>query len=238
MKKVLLINPVKNSLASNKNILDRDNLLIFTAATAAEALRIHQEEMVDLFVAELDLPDMGGDVLCSRIRNDQALRKVSVILVCSDTPTEVRRAESCGANARLLKPVTPEQLSDSVGKFLAVPTRQDYRVLVRVQVYSERGMTVLFCSSRNISVSGLLIETDGLLSAGDRISCMFFLPGLRQVTAIGEVIRAARLTRTMNQYGIRFITLNPQSQAEIENFVSTGASAEPSGHSGAPLPIH
>jgi len=61
---------------------------------------------------------------------------------------------------------------------------------------------------------------------------------VRQVTAIGEVILAARLTRTMNQYGIRFISLNPQSQVEIENFVSTNASAEPCGRSGAPSSFH
>ena len=220
MKKILLINPVTESLARDKNILDRDDLRIFTATTAEEGLSIHREEMVNLLLTELDLPDMGGDELCSRIRQEQALRRVSVIVVCRDLPEEIKRAESCGANARLLKPVTREQLDDCVGKLLSVPMRQDCRVLIRAQVYSERGATTLFGTSRDISVSGLLLESDGLLAVGDRISCMFFLPGASQISAVGEVVRTTRLSRIMNQYGIRFISLYPQVHTELENFVA------------------
>jgi len=225
MKKVLLINPVSDSLARDKNILNRDELQIFTATTAEEGLSIHREEMVNLLLTELDLPDMGGDVLCSRIRQEQALKRVSIIVVCRDTPEEIARAESCGANARLLKPVKPEQLDDCVGKLLTVSSRQNYRVLVRAQIHSGRGATTLFCASNNISVSGLLIESDGLLAVGDRISCMFFLPGASQITAVGEIVRTTRLSRIMNQYGVRFISLKPQFQTEIENFVVANAPA-------------
>ena len=223
MKKILLVNPVKNALAMDKNILDRAELRIFTATTADEALRIHREERVDLLLTELDLPDMGGDVLCFRIRQEDAVGKVAVILVCSDSPGEIERVARCGANAWLLKPVGPSQLSDCVGKLLAVPLRQAWRVLVRVQVYGELGTTTLFCTSRNISVSGLLIETDGILAVGDRISSMFFIPGGCQISAVGEVTRAVRLTRLTNQYGIRFISLSPQSRTEIEKFVAANA---------------
>jgi CheY-like chemotaxis protein len=225
MKKILLVNPASDSLARDKNILAREELRIFTAATAEEGLRIHREETVNLILTELDLPDMGGDALCSCVRQEEALKKVSIVVVCRDTAEETARAKSCGANARLLKPVKPEQLQECVGKFLDVPTRQDCRVLVRAQVYDERGATVLFGTSRNISVSGLLIESDDLLAVGDRISCMFFLPNASQITAVGEVVRTARLSRIMNQYGIKFISLKPQFQREIENFVAASAPA-------------
>lgn len=220
MKKALLINPDGDSLAWYKDILDRDDLRIFTAATAEEGLRIHREEKVNLLITELDLPDMGGDELCARIRRNSALMKVSVIIVCRDMPAEIRRADTCGANARLLKPVTPEQLDDRLGKLLAVPPRQDCRVLVRTQVYGERGATTLFCTSRNISVAGLLLECDDFLAVGDRISCMFFLPGQKQISAVGEVTRAARTSRIMHQYGVRFVSIYPHVRKEIEEFVT------------------
>ena len=225
MKKVLLINPVGAYLARDKNILDRNELQIFTATTAEEGLRTHRDEMVDLILTELDLPDMGGDVLCSRIRQEHEFKKVSIIVVCRNMPAEIARAENCGASERLLKPVTPEQLDACLGRLLTVPARQNYRVLVRVQVHGVRGTTTLFCPSTNISVSGLLIESDGLLAVGDRISCMFFLPGACQITAVGEVVRTSRLSRVTNQYGIRFISLKPRFQAEIENFVAANAPA-------------
>jgi CheY-like chemotaxis protein len=220
MKKLLLINPDKDSLALEKTILERGDLQIFTAVTAEEGLDIHRKEKVDLLLTELELPDQGGDVLCFRIRRERSLRKVSLAVICRDIPEEFARAEKCGANAVLVKPVKPEQLNDCVGKLLSVPPRRDCRVLVKAQVYGGHGATTLFCASRNISVAGLLIESEDLLAVGDRISCMFFLPGASQITAVGEIVRAARMSRIANQYGIRFISLYPQMQTEIEKFVS------------------
>jgi CheY-like chemotaxis protein len=225
MKKVLLINPDSDSLASCKNVLDRDELRIFTATTAEEGLRIHREERVDLIITELALPVMGGDMLCARIRQEYALRKVSLVVVCRDVPEEIARAKSCHANARLLKPVTPEELVACVGKLLAVPKRRSCRVLVRAQLCDERGETTLFGVAHNISVAGLLIESDDLLAVGDRIACLFFLPDARPINAVGEVARAVRQSRIMTQYGIRFIHLYPQVRSEIENFVAANTMA-------------
>ncbi len=207
------------SLARDADILERADLRIFTATLAQEALRIHREEQVDLLVTDLDLPDMAGDELCSRIRQEEELRNVSVILVCSDTAEEIERTGSCGANACLLKPVEPSRLNEGIVKFLEVLPRRDYRIIVRIQVYGERGNLMLFCTSLNISVSGLLIETDGLLAQGDRLSIMFFLPDASQITAVGEVVRTERVRSMQHHYGIRFISMSPQHQAEIEQFV-------------------
>ncbi len=224
MKKVLLVNPGRDPLAYKK-LLDRDGLRIFTATTAEEGLRMHREEMVNLILIELDLPDMGGDSLCSLIRQEQSLRKVSIIVVCRDTPEEIERAEHCGANARLLKPIKPEKLDDCLSKLLSVPKRLDCRVLVRAQLYDERGVTTLFGTSQNISVSGLLIESDDHLAVGDRTSCVFYLPDVRKITAVGEVVRTTRLSRITKQYGIRFVYLYPDVKAEIENYVALNAAA-------------
>jgi CheY-like chemotaxis protein len=225
MKKVLLVSPVGSTLVRYKHILVRDGLRIFTAATAEEGLRIHREETVDLILTELDLPDEGGDALCSHIRREQALRKVSIIVVNKNMPEEIARAKGCGANARLLIPIKPEQLKKCIGQLLNIPPRHDCRVLVKTQRYCNRGANTLFGTSRNISVSGLLIDSDDLLAVGDRISCTFFLPGPRRITAIGEVIRATRTSRIMNQYGIKFVHLYPQMQAEIEQYIASTQAA-------------
>jgi CheY-like chemotaxis protein len=226
MKKVLFVTSDTHSLTSYRNILDREDLRMFTATTYEEGLRIHREESVDLVITDLDLSGMGGNVLCGRIRQDQSLMKVSIIVVCGDTPDEIERAETCGANERLVKPVKPEDLKDSVGKLIAVANRRDCRVLVRAQVYGgEDGTRTFFGTSRNISVSGLLIESDGLLAVGDRISCMFFLPGEIKISGVGEIVRVARLSRLEYQYGIRFVSLYPEVQAELQNFVALNEAA-------------
>ncbi len=225
MKKVLLINPSRDSLVTYRTILGRDDLKIFTATTAEEGLMIHRREKADLLLLELDLPDMGGDELCARIREEHELRKVSVIIICRDLPDEIVRADNCGANARLVRPFKLAQLDECVGKLLAVRARQDCRVLVKVQVSGERGAGTLIGTTRNISLTGLMIESDELLSVGDRISCTFLLPDANRITTTGEVIRATRKARMLNQYGIRFISLDPESRAAIECFIAADAPA-------------
>ena len=182
-------------------------------------------EKVDLIIADIDLPDMAGDLFCFSIRKEPPLRNVAVIIVCRNKPEEILRASSCGANEFLVKPVTPDQLDRCVGRLLAVPTRQNCRVLVRAQVYGEHGTTTLFCKTCNISVTGLLLESDGHLAIGDRISCMMFLPGGNQITAVGEVVRILRLSKITYQYGIRFTSLYPQDRADIETFVAANSHA-------------
>lgn len=220
MKKVLLINPDTTSLARYSTILDRDDIEIFTATTARDALSIHHLEQVDLLLVLLNLPDMGGDELCVRIRQEQVLRKVSVIIICRDKPEEIARVENCGANACLVRPFKLAQLDECVGTLLAVRERHDCRVLVRVQLFDEQGSAALLGTTANISVSGLMVKSDEHLEVGARVSCMFLLPSSSRITTIGEVVRTTRKSRGLNEYGIRFISLDPRSREEIEQFIA------------------
>lgn len=226
MKKVLIIDPSSDSPTWGKNILCRADLCTFTAATAEEGLRIHREKMVDLVITELDLPDMGGEVLCSTIRKEQSLTRTSIIIVCENMPEAVRRARRCGANEQLLKPVDPEQLDDCIGKLLAVSTRKDYRVFFKSHISTDHGLRNVFGSTINISVSGLLVEADDPLTVGSIIPCTFGLPGGRQISAVGEIARFTRLVSRANLYGIRFVSINPNDQMEIERFVAANVPAK------------
>ncbi len=224
MKKIIIVNSIQAFLERDKSILNRADFRVYTATSGNEALRIHREEKADLIVADLDLPDMGGDVLCSLVRQESTIRHVSIILVCRDIPEELARASSCGANAWVTKPVRPEQLVESVGQLLAVSLRRGYRVLLKAKVKGERESEPFFCTSHNISVSGILLETDKILEPGDCISCSFFLPGSQQIVADGEVVRLERKPDGSCHYGVRFINLAPDCRDAIEWFIAQAAS--------------
>ncbi len=224
MKKIIIVNSTHAFLERDKSILNRADFQIFTATSGEEALRIHREDRANLIVVDLDLPDMGGDGLCSRVRNESAIRNVSIILVCHDVLEELERVSTCGANAWVTKPVRPEQLVESVGQLLAVSLRRGYRVLLQARVRGERESTSFFCTSHNISVSGILLETDKPLDPGDGITCSFFLPGSRQIVVDGEVARCEKKPDGVCHYGVRFIDLAPNSREEIERFIAQVAS--------------
>lgn len=221
MKKILLVNSVVAFHDRNEGLLNRSEFRILTALTGEEALRVHREERADLIVAELNMPGMQGDELCAQLRREREIKNVSVILVCGDTPENRARVAQCGANAWVAKPINPERLLESIGQLLAVSTRKGYRVLLKVHVHGERECAPFFCTSHNISATGILFETDKLLNQGDRITCTFFLPGACQIAADGEVVRSVKVPDGSVHYGVRFTDLSPQYRAAIEGFVAS-----------------
>lgn len=220
MKKILLVNAVIAFHDRNKSLLNRSEFQVLTAITGKEALQVHRQERVDLIIAELNMPDMQGDELCAQLRMEKDLKNVSVILVCGDTPEDRARVDQCGANAWVTKPINPEKFLESIVQLLSVSARKGYRVLLKAHVNGERENIPFFCTSHNISATGILFETDKLLNQGDRITCVFFLPGACQITTDAEIVRSLKMPDGTLHYGVRFINLAPEYRGEIERFVA------------------
>lgn len=220
MKKILLVNASRYFLDEGKSLLDRKDFQVFLAPTAMRALQIHRDERVNLIVADIDLQDIGGDALCAKIREESESRAVSFVLVCHDTPEELARGSRCGANVCLRKPFSAKAILDQVEKLLAISVRRGYRVLLRAKVKGAQDDTVFFCTSQNISVSGILIETEKPLAVGDQLSCSFYLPGSARITADGEVARVEVMADMKHNCGIRFTSIAPEFKNSIETFIA------------------
>lgn len=220
MKKILLVNASRYFFDEGKNLLDRKDFQVFLAPSGLRALQIHRQEKVNLIVADLDMAEMGGDTLCARIREDTESRLVSFILVCNDNPAELQRCKGCGANICLKKPFSAGTLLEHVEKLLAISVRRGYRVLLRAKVKGAKDDATFFCTSQNISATGILIESDRLMQAGEQLSCSFYLPGSAHITADGEVARSETMPDGKHQYGIRFTEISPAHKNEIEKFIA------------------
>ena len=220
MKKILLVNSSRYFFDEGKSLLDRKDFQVLLAPSAIRALQVHREEQVSLVVSDLDMPEMGGDVLCTRIREEAAVRAVSFILICHDRPSDIERASRCGANVFLKTPFKARTLLEHVEKLLAISVRRGYRVLLRAKVIGSKDDSVFFCTSQNLSTTGILIETDRPLKAGDLLTCSFYLPGASHITAEGEVVRSEKTPEGKLNCGIRFIMLSREHHLEIEKFIS------------------
>ncbi|MDA8239048.1 MAG: response regulator [Nitrospiraceae bacterium] len=219
MKKVLIVDDLRTFIDKEKSILDRSDIKIFTATSGGEALAVHKAEKVDLIIVDLDMPGMNGDKFCSIIRRDEVLKRVSIIITCDGTESDIARIRQCKANSYITKPIRPVQFLESVGRFLDVPERKSYRVLLKARVEGKFGNEPFYCSSQNISVSGLLIETEKVLEKGDVLSCSFFLPGSECIVTDAEVMRTVRGAENSMSYGVRFLDLRPSFKAAIATFI-------------------
>jgi CheY-like chemotaxis protein len=165
----------------------------------------------------LDLPDMEGDVLSSLIRRKGQLSKVSIILVCYPVPRDLERASRCGANAWVTKPIHPYNLLHEVGKLLNIPTRLNHRTNVNGIVHCLWFSGML----QNISVSGILCETDMLFDKDELIIGMSFVIGSHEIIADGKFVRSVNLPDGRYNYGVQFINIEPEYQEVIADFVET-----------------
>jgi len=220
MKKILLVNAARYFFDEGKNLLDRKDFQVFLAPSGLRALQIHRQEKVNLIVADLDMAEMGGDTICARIREESESRAVSVILICRDNPTELQRGKNCGANICLTKPFSARTMLEHVEKLLTISIRRGYRVLLRAKVKGSQDNLTFFCTSQNISATGMLIEAERPLLVGDQLSCSFYLPGSAQVTTEGEIARVENVADGRHLYGIRFTVISTEHRSEIEKFIA------------------
>lgn len=221
MKKILLASSSSSLLERNHNLLKRRGFQLFTATTGREACQFHRDHRLDLIIADMQLGDMGGDKLCTRVRAEGTSRDVAVIIVCHDNPDHLQRVAGCSADAMLLRPISPVQLMETVGKFLNMEMVRSKRIdfSTEVQVADRKGGGTFSCHSRDISKSGIRLESNVPLATGSRITCRFSIPQIGVVDAEGHVVRHVK-TDSGNQYGVQFVDLSDATRRQIEAHVT------------------
>jgi len=87
-----------------RNILETAGYSVKTAVDGLEAYQLLTKEGFDLLVSDVEMPRMNGFELTARIREDQALRELPVILVTAlETAEDRQRGMDAGANAYINK---------------------------------------------------------------------------------------------------------------------------------------
>lgn len=104
--------------------LDDAGFEVRTAITVAEALRVCEQSLPDLIVADLLLPDGLGSELVCRIRERTGHHAVATLLM-SAHPRAQEHASSAGADACLQKPFDLDEffrkVEDLLGPGPALP---------------------------------------------------------------------------------------------------------------------
>ena len=166
-------------------------------------------------------PGMSSEGLFSLIREDKELRFVPVIMVCENDPDQIEKCARCGVSDVLPKPVDQALLLERTQQFLALFTREAVRVPLNAEVYAAHGHQLVKCRSRDIGVSGMLIETEQELKPGDRLVLSFALPGSERVRVEAEIVSAPAKTggARRNRYGLRFTGLTQDAKQVLQEFV-------------------
>lgn len=225
MKKIVIEQDIHTILRKKNSFLDRADMRVFTATTTDEVLQIHQKVRVDLIIINLDMPGMSSKQLCSMLMENKEQGAVPVMMVCAHSRRAIERSSDSGASAVITRPIKPSQLFSKAKKLLGLSWRETYRVLLNIAVEGTTNNKRFVCNSLDISLDGMLIETDQVFNVGDRLSCSFFLPDMSQVHTAGEIVRIIVPTPGVksNWYGVHFLDVSPEEEKILETFIDSRA---------------
>jgi len=221
MKKIVIAQDLQPLMMRILDFLHRSDIEVVAAATNETILKYHIENNANLIISNPGLPGLAMETLVHIIRRSEAMRKVSILLVCENLPGHRERAIRCSVNAVMTNPVDPVRLAEKVQLLLDVPPRRAYRVSLNVDVDSNHRRRSILCHSENISIGGMLIKTSENLDCGDRIECSFYLPDGHRIKTTGDIARSLKqpASAISNLYGIRFQSLPQDSRSAIAAFV-------------------
>jgi CheY-like chemotaxis protein len=221
MKKVIIAEDIREVLEGEKSFLNRSDFRIIPAASNEMALALHRSDKADLVIAKLNSPEMNGEKLCSLIRDDEELRDVSLIVICSSADADLDRCLQCRANAFFSSPIESALLLQEMHKLLHVAPRASFRVPLSVKLRGKSKAIPFEGQTEDISTSGLLFRSSSLLFEGDIVTCSLTLPHSTRITVHGEIMRCAGAGsgHEGNCYGIRFVEPDPRVIAALSRLV-------------------
>jgi CheY-like chemotaxis protein len=171
-KRLLVIEDNEAERMSISELLGYDDIDIVTTGTGEEALSILRENPCDCVVLDLRLPDMSGFDVLEKIREDQAIAEVPVVVF---TGKELSAEEDAQlhtmARSIVVKGVeSPERLLDETSLFLHRVTtdlpQEKQRMLERLNNSDEDlvGRTALLVDddARNIFALSSVLERRGM----------------------------------------------------------------------------
>jgi two-component system chemotaxis sensor kinase CheA len=101
---ILVVEDSVTSRAFLQMLLEREGYQVMTAMDGVEAFGILKEHEPDIVVSDVDMPRMNGFVLTEKIRSDNRLSGIPVVLVTSlDSAADQNHGIAVGADAYVVK---------------------------------------------------------------------------------------------------------------------------------------
>jgi HAMP domain-containing protein/CheY-like chemotaxis protein/signal transduction histidine kinase len=170
-KRLLIVEDNPGEMLSIKELLGHDDIDMSTAETGEEALAILKRETIDCMVLDLRLPDMTGQDVLRRMREELDLPDLPVVVFTGRdlSPEQDAQLQSLARKVVIKGVESPERLLDETSLFLhrvignLPPQKQ--QLLERLHRSNDdlRGQNVLVVDDdvRNIFALGSILERHG-----------------------------------------------------------------------------
>ena len=154
-RRLLVVEDNPAERLSITELLGHDDIDIVTAETGAGAIEAMQRDPIDCVVLDLRLPDMSGFDVLERIRNDNALSDVPVVVFTGRelSPEEDAQLHAMARSVVVKGVESPERLLDETALFL-------HRVIADLPVEKQRMLEWLHNSDESLAGQKVLLVDD------------------------------------------------------------------------------
>lgn len=100
------------------SLSDFETIEITEAENGKVALELTEDNIFDLIITDVNMPEMGGIEFTTRCRKENSVTCPILILTTEDEDHMKRKGKSAGANGWIVKPFAPESLVETMRKFI------------------------------------------------------------------------------------------------------------------------
>ena len=103
-------------------LLQTEGYETFVASTGVEGLRLIEEQVPQLLILDINLPDITGDKICAQLRSEVATRHLPILMITGrDVEGTLARSLDEGADDYIAKPFNNSELMARVRALLRRP---------------------------------------------------------------------------------------------------------------------
>jgi len=156
---ILIVEDSPTQAIQLQNLLEEDGYKVSAATNGADALAHLGEHRPALVISDIVMPDMDGYEMCAKIKANDVLKSIPVILLTQLVePEDIVKGLECGADNFVTKPYDPKLLLSQV-RYLLINR------MIRINPRTEMGIEIFFAGGRHfinsdrIQILNLLFST-------------------------------------------------------------------------------
>ncbi|CUS78528.1 PAS domain S-box-containing protein [Candidatus Kryptonium thompsonii] len=118
--RILIVDDVDESLELLKEVFEAMDYIVLTANNGVEALKVLNDEKVDVIISDVLMPKMDGFQFCREVKKQERLKDIPFIFYTANytDPEDEKFGLSLGADAYLIKPIDIQVLINTVEKMI------------------------------------------------------------------------------------------------------------------------
>ncbi len=118
-KKILVVDDDPFILMSLEYLMQKNGYRVVVARNGKEALNLLQQELPDLVVLDIMMPDVDGFAICQFIKDTSSLRHIIVVFLSAKTrESDYRKGLELGAARYFFKPFSTRSLIKEINQLL------------------------------------------------------------------------------------------------------------------------